>query len=465
MKKMKFVFSTAPSMAKRAWRTFGNSSRAIIALATASMAFSALAEMPRLDSSNFDFKYEMESLPSEEDLDNNGAYDFTKSLGSGTSISISSGFASFDGRQGNCFIDSSDVDGSWQRYGITAQTGFTIEARILARFHTGGDYVCALTASVPDSNVHALLNFSTDKVLWGSNVLTNMDMSADFHTWRIARAAGASDYYVWCDGNLVGKNLGVPQGTESWGTLNRLTFGTIGWMWRGATWVSYLRFTKGGYAPRRDRKDSGDFAHKYEMSSDDSRFSATATTADWTLAKSDGTASLSGGVLSATVPRETLRYWTSVPMDSSIVDSSPFTFETRLRVHDAWDSAGRVLFLRCGTPREYAYFIIATNSVRWVDSANHDNVIHTGDNSDKMHVFRIAFTGDGDTSAGGFMLWRDGEMVSENIKANVVGNDGNCVLFGVGSRAYGGAFDIDYIRWTTDGVYAPPGPGFTIVIK
>ena len=64
MKKMMFVSRTEPSMAKRAWRTFGNSSRAIIALATASMAFSALAEMPRLDSSNFDFKYEMESLPS-----------------------------------------------------------------------------------------------------------------------------------------------------------------------------------------------------------------------------------------------------------------------------------------------------------------------------------------------------------------------------------------------------------------
>ena len=63
------------------------------------------------------------------------------------------------------------------------------------------------------------------------------------------------------------------------------------------------------------------------------------------------------------------------------------------------------------------------------------------------------------------MLWRDGEMVAENIKANEVGGSGNSVLFGVGSRAYGGSFDIDYVRWTTDGVYAPPGPGFVLHVR
>ena len=62
-------------------------------------------------------------------------------------------------------------------------------------------------------------------------------------------------------------------------------------------------------------------------------------------------------------------------------------------------------------------------------------------------------------------LYIDGEMVAENIKANEVGGSGNSVLLGVGSRAYGGSFDIDYVRWTTDGVYAPPGPGFVLYVK
>lgn len=461
----KSISKTEPSMAKRAWRTFGNSTRTIIALATAGTVFSALAEMPRLDSARFDFKYEMEALPSAEDLDNDGTYDFTQTVGSSTSLSTSYGVAVFSANWNNCYINSGD-GGAWRKYGITAQTGFTIEARVLIKGQNQQDYSCALTASVPDSNVHALLNFTTNKVAWGSLVLTNMDMSASFHIWRIARAAGSTCYNVWCDDKLVGKNLGSPSGTESWNGLNRITLGTIGGSYRGVSWVSYLRFTKGGYAPRCERKDSGEFAHKYEMNSDDSRFSATATTADWTLAKTQGTASLSGGVLSATVPKESLRYWYSVPMDSSIVDSSPFTFESRLRVYDsAANSNGKVLYLACGTPREYCYFIIGTNSVRWVSNDRAEHIIHEGDNSDKMHIFRIAFTGDGDLSAGGFMLWRDGEKIADGIKPFTMGNAGNRVLFGVGASAYAGSFDVDYLRWTTDGVYAPPGPGFVLYVK
>ena len=118
----------------------------------------------------------------------------------------------------------------------------------------------------------------------------------------------------------------------------------------------------------------------------------------------------------------------------------------------------------CGTPREYAYLIFGTNSVRWVDGTtwvdgkHPEYVIDTNDNSDAMHVFRIAFSGDGDTAVGGFTLWRDGERVPAFIKPNVMGSDENCVIFGVGSRSYGGSFEVDYVRWTTDGVFAPVTP-------
>ena len=71
----------------------------------------------------------------------------------------------------------------------------------------------------------------------------------------------------------------------------------------------------------------------------------------------------------------------------STADSSPFTFESRLRVYDsAANSNGKVLYLACGTPREYCYFIIGTNSVRWVSNDRAEHIIHEGDNSDKMNL-------------------------------------------------------------------------------
>ena len=46
------------------------------------------------------------------------------------------------------------------------------------------------------------------------------------------------------------------------------------------------------------------------------------------------------------------------------------------------------------------------------DWHNDNNVIWRGDNTDKTHVFRIAY--DGDTEWG-FTLWRDGELIGQNL--------------------------------------------------
>ena len=58
-------------------------------------------------------------------------------------------------------------------------------------------------------------------------------------------------------------------------------------------------------------------------------------------------------------------------MVSSVAEASPFTLETRFRVHDSWAAEGKVFSIYCGTPREYAYLIVGTNSVRWVDGTRY----------------------------------------------------------------------------------------------
>ena len=435
--------------------------------------------MPRRNSSGFDFKYEMEVLPSEQDLDQDGAYDFTKTVGGGATITPYCGMAVCDCRPGAGFLGSAEGSGEaggvWARYGATAATGFTVEARISIRATTA-KYALSLTASVPDSDSHAFLNFTTNRVMWGDTVLTNNIDLAYFHVWRIAKEAGGG-YYVWCDGNLIGENLGSG---AKWERMNRLIVGAIGGAYRSAAYVSYLRFTKGGYAPPKLGpsplgRDSLVFEHKYEMNNDDTRFSPTATTSDWTLSKSDGTASMADGVLSVSVPQGKLHFWQSGPLDPSVAASSPFTFEIKARVRTAWGSDDNVLYLSVGTPRESSIFFIGTNSVTWqVRQSNAQGPydiktrIQEGDNSDGMHVFRLTCTGDGDQAggAGGFALWRDGEKIAEDLRP-FSADGGSYVIFGVGSRTTGGSFDVDYLRWTIDGDFTPyvAPPGMALILQ
>ena len=93
------------------------------------------------------------------------------------------------------------------------------------------------------------------------------------------------------------------------------------------------------------------------------------------------------------------------------------------------------------------------------------NPIWRGDNTDKDHVFRIAY--DGDTEWG-FTIWRDGELIAQNRACYQMTGNSSYARFGIASTStHGGSFEIDYIRWTTDGVFAPyvPPAGTIVIFK
>ena len=431
----------------------------------------AAKDLPRLDSSKFDFCYEFVNSPTEEDLDGNGVADMTMN-GSGwltCSSQYSVGYGIFKCNSSN-YIGSNQGAGSaggvWRNYGVTSTSGFTIETRVQVR-SAGGYGAIALTASASDSLKNAFVNFTTNAITWGSSasiVLTNLDMKASYHTCRIARAGGTTTYSVWVDDNLVAENLddGLPYGS----VLNRILIGSVGGSWWGEAVVSYLRFTKGGYAPLNEkdmRRDSAEFEHKYEMDAEDTRFSPTATASDWSLGSGeDGTATLSDGILHIDQPKGKMRYYQTVgTMDPSISAKSPFTFEIAARMNSAWDgSGGRVLNLLLGTPRSSCSFFIGTNTVQASDKV----VLHTGDNSDKMHIFRVAYKGEWPNI---YTLYRDGEKIADIGPFNPTATY-NFARFGITSTStLGGAYDVDYIRWTTDGAFIPPKPkkGFVISFK
>ena len=428
--------------------------------------FGAASDLPQRDSSTFDFKYEMEFLPTVEDLDGDGFNDFTINNGETWLTASGYGYATFECSQPNRYIGSDaaggTAGGTWKGYGASAQTGFTIETRLRVTAESGITSAFCLWANATE-NLHAFLNFKTNALLWGtSTVLTNMDVASKFHTYRIVQAAGANVYSVWCDGKLVRENLGTGY---SGNVARRLLIGSIGSNYRGGARVAYLRFTKGGYAPKIMEKDSSEFAHRYEMDSTDARFSPTATATDWTVnGNAVGNATLSNGILSVVQPYgKMLYYQTTEAMDSAITASSPFTLETKVRVFDAWEkTSGRVLNFFIGTPRVTCSFFVCTNGVAWKDQ---DNFIFRGDNTDKMHVFRVAYEGDTET---GLTLWRDSEKIGENLPCWNMNGDCNYARFGIASSSsHGGSFEVDYIRWTTDGVFAPyiPPSGTLMIFR
>ena len=395
------------------------------------LAFGATSDLPQRDSSAFDFKYEMETPLVLENLDGDNFVDFT-----------TNGYPSASSHYG--VIDCTFGKNAY----YASMDGYTIELRMKLNYmSTGASYALALSAS-DGSGCDMCLNFQPDKLTWYGTLITNFVTTGSFHTYRIAKIPREPRFALWCDGVLVKDNLGdaFPANAD----LNRLLLGAIGGAYGGGAYFCYMRFTKGAYAPKVLAQDSSEFAHKYEMDSADTRFSPTATASDWTLGSGEtGEAVLSDGVFSVEQPFKKMRYYaTKESMDPSVTASSPFTFEIKARVHDAWqDTAGRVLNIYCGTPRFSANFFVATNSVVWSSAYI---VIHQGDNTDKMHVFRVTYDGD---RQDGFTLWRDGEKIAENLSGAGAYNQARFGI--VSTSSHGGSFDVDYVRWTTDGVFAP----------
>ena len=105
-----------------------------VALAVAVVAAArAKADIPRLDSSQFECKFEMNALPTAEDLDGSGANDFT---GSGTWTTLGSGALKMVMTGGQYLVSDKDHGTAGDAWHVMAPssgvngTGYTIEALV-----------------------------------------------------------------------------------------------------------------------------------------------------------------------------------------------------------------------------------------------------------------------------------------------------------------------------------------------
>ncbi len=254
------------------------------ACAAAAAAGAAFADLPRLDSSEFDYRYDMNSLlPGAEDLDGDGAADFTYASAGNGALTLGTGedagsmVLNSTGSGDNAFFMSSadsGAGGAWRRSGIGLDTGYTLEVCLKVSQCAQQDGALALNASVAGSTINGWLRFYTDKIVWSG--ATNLLDTTVYRTYRLVRGAGSAVHSLYVDGVLVRKNLGNGFATD--GFLNRLLIGDAGVKYGGNVQVAYLRFTKGAYAPPlarfgvEARKSSAGFPRRYEMGAGDQRF-------------------------------------------------------------------------------------------------------------------------------------------------------------------------------------------------
>ncbi len=442
----------------------------------------AFADMPPLDSSRFDYKYDMIVLPSAQNLDNDGAVDFTFSDESKFSLGtgVNYGSMQIDMSDGGKFLmsgaDAGSKGGAWRNSGISAATGYTVETRLKITSTAGAQAgVIVVNASVDDT-VNAWLKFWDGSIWWGETQIHNVDTTV-YHTYRIVREAGSSVHSVYVDGALVASKLG--NGFIYSSPLKRLLIGSPGGTYKGKAQVMYIRFHKGGYAPptpgdKKARRWSGEFPVRYEMNAGDTRFVGTGSGTDWTGTVDANATITQDGILSAAIPQGKVVYWRANDSvwSARIGANTQYTVEFKTQIRGKWNlsSVGdRVFQIWCGNPRAAAIFYVGTNSVTWEpNGAGTYTQINTGDNTDAMHTFRVTYDG---ATRHGYTLWRDGVVIGEYLvdsTSYLSGSANNFLRFGVVSTSTaGGSFDVDYIRWTTDGAwdYADPPLGMVIFLR
>ena len=461
----------------------------LIPILTAALAagttITAFADLPRRDSAQFDYKYDMVESPAVQDVDGGGKGDFT---GMGTYLTLGTGADAgtlkINASDGSKYLVSNLAVGTagdgWRSMAASSTTGFTVEARVKVTACTGKNGAICIEAGPSDSKVYARLNLFGNKIGWNGTDLKEMNTS-EWHTYRITREGGKAVHSVYVDGELVAENLGTGF-TYNTSILYRMLLGSPGGDWKGKAEVAWLRFHKGAYAPvdekafiKQNRLQSDKFDVKYEMDASDSRLSPTAGTAsDWktTVDNRGGGVSMADGILSVTTGGYPA-YWdtTDTAWKNLVGANTPYTVEFKIKVGSA-DTNDRAINLTTGSAGVVGNLFVGANSVQWSPDMTKNKetfvTLDTSDNTDKFHTFRIAYDG---ATRHGFTVWRDGEVIGEYLVDctnfyNFSGNALGIVRFGKAGGFNDGSFNVNYVRWKIGGVYPPDNrKGMKVILR
>lgn len=222
----------------------------VMALVAGMVAFAgsqtAQADLVEMDSADFSYKYEMNADPATEDL-------------SGTAAGVD--WENVSGTPTIAGGEMTTPDGGWYLYsynglaGAVVDTlsyagGYTIEMRAQT-IQTGARGAFDIACVMAGAGKSATLVVSDTGLSWGLDGITNFDLmtgvdnSDVFHTFRVAQLPNSDSYSVWRDGVLVAEEL-VSQYTEG---TSSIFIGAGSANDTGTSQVDYIRVTAGAYAP------------------------------------------------------------------------------------------------------------------------------------------------------------------------------------------------------------------------
>jgi hypothetical protein len=216
----------------------------VVTLAVIGMAGQAMAGFAgsALDSSSFTYKYEMDAMPSTQDLDGNSVMDFDANESAAGNLSVASGIATIvAGSGGSDYFGSESAGKIWQNK--FAGGDFTIEcaAKVVSAV-PGTDMEGAFQVFASNGNYFGIKLDTSKTTTSDRQLLSSADNTDAFHVFRFAQQG--SSLYVWRDGAPVG------DGVTTWPvTYTSMYFGDGGGSIEGVTQVDYFRVTSGAYAP------------------------------------------------------------------------------------------------------------------------------------------------------------------------------------------------------------------------
>lgn len=201
-----------------------------------------------LDSSGFDYKYEMDVLPSTQDLDGNLTNDYS-SFGTN---SVSGGLLKHDsiGGDGNA-LDGSIANSIWKAEFATGDFTMEYSAQVLTQVSgpTGERGSFQLFGSSATQRVAVVVGTGDVVFRYGAELFETIltaDNTDSFHTFRAALSGGSttSTAYVWRDDVLIHEQAYANASFSAAGW-----FGDFSGAIAGSADVDYVRITSGVFGP------------------------------------------------------------------------------------------------------------------------------------------------------------------------------------------------------------------------
>jgi hypothetical protein len=139
---------------------------------------------------------------------------------------------------------------------------------------------------------------------------------------------------------------------------------------------------------------------------------------------------------------------------NEIGSTTSWTVEFSVKVTaGSGDNPGMILWMGQETTLRSGYIVVGSNLTRWgYTSSPNKQTLDTNDNSDRQHVFRVAYDGVNDK----YHVWRDGVKIGTDLGAGLTGFSQNWMIIIDSGSNVSSTGELDYIRWDATGAYAQP---------